>query len=76
MGAEGTAGARDDSSLAAAKHQKTAGSAKLRVSANFDGLTRRSNPPRGEARSKNPQTAVAVSGERGPEVNPLDEEPL
>jgi hypothetical protein len=69
-GAGGTAGARDDGSPAAAKRQKTGGSAKLRVSSNFDGLTRRSNPPRGEARSNNPQTAAAAFGERSLEVIP------
>jgi hypothetical protein len=74
-GAEGTAGARDDGSPAAAKRQKTGGSAKLRVSSNFDRLTRRSNPPRGEARSDNPQTAAAAFGKRSPEVIPSDEEP-
>ena len=74
-GAGGTAGARDDGSPAAAKHQKMGGSAKLRVSSNFDGLTRRSNPPRGEAWRDNPQMAAAAFGERSPEVIPSDEEP-
>jgi hypothetical protein len=74
-GVGGTAGTRDDGSPAAAKRQKTGGSAKLRVSSNFDGLMRCSNSPRGEARSNNPQTAVAAFGERSPEVIPSDEEP-
>jgi hypothetical protein len=74
-GADGTAGSREDGSPAAAKCQKTAGSAKLRISANFYGLTRCSNPPQGEALSKNPPTAAAASGEKGPEVIPLDKEP-
>ncbi len=74
-GAGGTAGARDDGSSAASKRQKTGGTAKLCVSSNFDGLTRRSNPPQGEARSNNPQTAAAAFGERSPEVIPSDEEP-
>ncbi len=33
------------------------------------------NPPRGEARSNNPQTAAAAVSERSPEVIPSDEEP-
>ncbi len=74
-GAGGTANARNDGSPAAAKHQKTGGSAKLCVSANFDGLTRRLNPPPGGARSDNPQTATAAVGKRSPEVIPLDKEP-
>ncbi len=74
-GAGGTAGARDDGSPAAVKRQKTGGSAKLRVSSNFDGLMRRSNPPRGGMRSNNPQTAAAAFDERSPEVIPSDEEP-
>ncbi len=74
-GAGGTPGARDDGSPAAAKRQKMGGSAKLRVSSNFDGLTRRSTPPQGEARSDNPQTAAAASDKRSPEVIPSDEEP-
>ncbi len=73
--ADGTAGAREDVSLAAANCHKMAGSTKLCVYVNFDGLTRRSNPPRGEAWSKNPPTAAAASGKKGPEVIPSDEEP-
>ncbi len=71
-GAGGTAGARDDGSPAAAKHQKTGGSAKLCVSSNFDGLMRCSNPPRGEARSDYPQMAAAAFGEKNLEVIPSD----
>ena len=74
-GANGTAGAREDGSPAAAKCQKAAGSAKLCISTNFNGLTRCSNPPRGEAWSKNPPTAAAALGKEGPEVIPLDKEP-
>ncbi len=67
MGADGTAGAREDGSLAAAKCQKTAGSAKLRVSANFDGLTRRKAlkpPPRGGSEREPPNGRGHLGGER------------
>jgi hypothetical protein len=74
-GADGTAGSRKDGSLAAAKHQKTAGSTTLCVFANFNGFTRRLNPPRGEAWSKNPPTAAAASSEKVLEVIPSDKEP-
>ncbi len=64
-GADGTAGAREDGSPAAAKCQKTAGSVKLCVSANFDGLTRRSNPPpRGGSEREPPKGRSRLGQER------------